>query len=585
MGFLDKLFGRKKREKEEAARLAEEQARAEAEAKARAEAEAKAKAEAEAKAKAEAEAKAKVEAEAKAKVEAEAKAKAEAEAKAKAEAEAKARAEAEAKAKAEAEAKAKAEAEAKARAEAEAKAKAEAEAKAKAEAEAKAKAEAEAKAKAEAEAKAKAEAEAKAKAEAEAKAKAEAEAKAKAEAEAKAKAEAEAKAKAEAEAKAKAEAEAKAKAEAEAKAKAEAEAKAKAEAEAKAKAEAEAKAKAEAEAKAKAEAEAKAKAEAEAKAKAEAEAADSPEARKKEKKSFWGRVKEGLTKTKNALFGQIDDLLKSFVKVDEELLEELEELLICADVGVNSTEQIIGELREQVKDGRLKEKEQVMSALRGILEGMIGPGEPLKLETQPSVILIIGVNGVGKTTSIGKISNQLRKQGKKVIVAAADTFRAAAIDQLAVWCERAKVELVRQNEGSDPAAVVFDACHAAKKKNADVLIIDTAGRLHNKTNLMNELAKINRIIDRELPGASRENLLVLDATTGQNAIIQAKEFKNAAALTGLILNKLDGTAKGGIVISIRQELNIPVKFIGVGEKIDDMQEFDQAEFVKALFEN
>ena len=507
----------------------------------------------------------------------------EAEAKAKAEAEAKAKAEAEAKAKAEAEAKAKAEAEAKAKAEAEAKAKAEAEAKAKAEAEAKAKAEAEAKAKAEAEAKAKAEAEAKAKAEAEAKAKAEAEAKAKAEAEAKAKAEAEAKAKAEAEAKAKAEAEAKANAEAEAKAKAEAEAKAKAEAEAKAKAEAEAKAKAEAEAKAKAEAEAKAKAEAEAEANQEEE--QSPEARKKEKKSFWGRVKEGLSKTKNALFGQIDEMLKTFVKVDEDLLEELEELLICADIGVNATEVIIDQLRDQIKDGRLKEKDQVMSALQGILEGMIGAGEPLKLDSTPSVILVIGVNGVGKTTSIGKISNQLRLQGKKVVVAAADTFRAAAIDQLAVWCERAKVELVRQNEGSDPAAVVFDACHAAKKKNADVLIIDTAGRLHNKTNLMNELAKINRIIDRELPGVSRENLLVLDATTGQNAIIQAKEFKNAAALTGLILNKLDGTAKGGIVISIRQELNIPVKFIGVGEKIDDMQEFDHEEFVKALFEN
>ena len=311
----------------------------------------------------------------------------------------------------------------------------------------------------------------------------------------------------------------------------------------------------------------------------------SPEARKKEKKSFWGRVKAGLTKTKTALFGQIDDLLKAFVKVDEDLLEELEELLICADIGVNATETIIDELREQIKDGRLKEKEQVMTALKGILEGMIGAGEPLKLDTTPSVILVIGVNGVGKTTSIGKISNQLRLQGKKVVVAAADTFRAAAIDQLAVWCERAKVELVRQNEGSDPAAVVFDACHAAKKKNADVLIIDTAGRLHNKTNLMNELAKINRIIDRELPGAARENLLVLDATTGQNAIIQAKEFKNAAALTGLILNKLDGTAKGGIVISIRQELNIPVKFIGVGEKIDDMQEFDHEEFVKALFES
>ena len=319
-------------------------------------------------------------------------------------------------------------------------------------------------------------------------------------------------------------------------------------------------------------------------AKQQAEPENTEEGRRKEKKSFWKRVKEGLAKTKNALFGQIDDMLKAFVKVDEDLLEELEEILICADVGVNAAESIIDELRARIKDGRLKEKEQVTETLRGILEGMIGEGEPLKLETKPSVILVIGVNGVGKTTSIGKISNQLRKEGKKVVVAAADTFRAAAIDQLAVWCERAKVDLIRQNEGSDPAAVVFDACHAAKNKNADVLIIDTAGRLHNKTNLMNELAKINRVIDRELPGVSRENLLVLDATTGQNAISQAKEFKNAAALTGLILNKMDGTAKGGIVISIRQELNIPVKFIGVGEKLDDMQEFDQKEFVAALFE-
>ena len=308
------------------------------------------------------------------------------------------------------------------------------------------------------------------------------------------------------------------------------------------------------------------------------------EDRKEEKRSFWSRVKSGLSKTKNALFGQIDDLLKNFVRVDEDLLEELEEILICADVGVNATEEIIEELRDRIKSGRLKEKEQVTESLREILEGMIGEGEPLKLETTPSVILVIGVNGVGKTTSIGKISNRLRKQGKRVVVAAAYTFRAAAIDQLAVWCERAKVELVRQNEGSDPAAVVFDACHAAKNKGADVLIIDTAGRLHNKTNLMNELAKINRVIDRELPGASRENLLVLDATTGQNAILQAKEFKNAAALTGLVLNKMDGTAKGGIVISIRKELNIPVKFIGVGERLDDMQEFDHHEFVGALFE-
>ena len=321
---------------------------------------------------------------------------------------------------------------------------------------------------------------------------------------------------------------------------------------------------------------------------AEAPTDDEPipeETRKKEKKSFWARVKAGLAKTKNAIFGGIDDLLKHFVRIDEDLLEELEELLIMADVGVNATEEIIEELRRRIRDGRLKEKEQITEALREILGEMIGEGEPLKLETRPSVILVIGVNGVGKTTAIGKISNQLRKEGKKVIVAAADTFRAAAIDQLAVWCERAKVPLVRQNEGSDPAAVVFDACHAAKNQNADVLMIDTAGRLHNKTKLMNELAKINRIIDRELPGVSRENLLVLDATTGQNAILQAKEFRNAAALTGLILNKMDGTAKGGIVLAIRRELGIPVKFIGVGEKIDDMQEFDQQEFIKALFES
>ena len=298
---------------------------------------------------------------------------------------------------------------------------------------------------------------------------------------------------------------------------------------------------------------------------------------------FFSKLKEGLKKTKNALFGQIDNLLKNFVKIDEDFLEELEEILICADVGINATEEIIEELRERIRDGRLKEKEEVTSALHEILEGMIGEGEPLHLDTKPSVMLVIGVNGVGKTTSIGKISNRLRKQGKKVVVAAADTFRAAAIDQLAVWCDRAKVDLVRQNEGSDPAAVVFDACHAAKNKNADVLIIDTAGRLHNKKNLMDELAKINRVISRELPDAMRENLLVLDATTGQNAIMQAKEFSHAAQITGLVLNKLDGTAKGGIVLSIRRELGLPVKFVGVGEKIDDMQEFDAEDFVKALF--
>ena len=298
---------------------------------------------------------------------------------------------------------------------------------------------------------------------------------------------------------------------------------------------------------------------------------------------FLDKLKAGLSKTKNAIFGQIDNVLKAFVKVDEELLEELEELLIMSDIGVNATEEIIDRLREQIKDGRLKEKDQVIDALKGILTDMIGEGGDLDLSTTPSIILVIGVNGAGKTTSIGKISNRLVKRGKRVVVAAADTFRAAAIDQLSVWCERSGAEIVKQNEGSDPAAVVYDAINYAKKRKADVLIIDTAGRLHNKTNLMNELAKINRVIDKECPDSARENLLVLDATTGQNAILQAKEFRQAANITGLVLNKLDGTAKGGIVISIKNELDIPVKFIGVGEKIDDMQEFDSAEFVEALF--
>ena len=299
--------------------------------------------------------------------------------------------------------------------------------------------------------------------------------------------------------------------------------------------------------------------------------------------AFLDKLKAGLSKTKKAIFGQIDNVLKAFVKVDEELLEELEELLITSDVGVNATEEIIERLREQIKDGRLKEKDQVIDALKEILADMIGNGGELELSTTPSIILVIGVNGAGKTTSIGKISNRLIKRGKRVVVAAADTFRAAAIDQLGVWCERSGAEIVKQNEGSDPAAVVYDAISYAKKRKADVLIIDTAGRLHNKTNLMNELAKINRVIDKECPDAARENLLVLDATTGQNAILQAKEFRNAANITGLVLNKLDGTAKGGIVISIKNELNIPVKFIGVGEKIDDMQEFKADEFVEALF--
>ncbi|MBQ4096571.1 MAG: signal recognition particle-docking protein FtsY [Clostridia bacterium] len=297
---------------------------------------------------------------------------------------------------------------------------------------------------------------------------------------------------------------------------------------------------------------------------------------------FFDKLKAGLTKTKNAVFGQLNEVVKSFRKVDEDLLEELEEIMICADMGMSTTEKIIDELRDRIKSENIKDADDVKAALGEILVSLVGEGEGLNLTTSPSVILVIGVNGVGKTTSIGKIANNLKKQGKHVIVAAADTFRAAAIEQLAVWCDRAGVELIRQNEGSDPASVVYDAIAAANKRKADVLIVDTAGRLHNKSNLMDELAKINRIINRELPDAARETLLVLDSTTGQNAVMQAKKFKEAAEITGLVLTKLDGTAKGGAVFSIKDEIDIPVKFIGVGEQIDDMQEFDAKMFVEAL---
>jgi len=299
---------------------------------------------------------------------------------------------------------------------------------------------------------------------------------------------------------------------------------------------------------------------------------------------FFDKLKEGLTKTKNAIIGKIDALFKKFRHVDEDLFDELEELLIGADVGVNTTEEILDELREVVIDENIKEPEEVKSKLLTILRTLIGEHEPLCLDTKPAVILVIGVNGVGKTTSIGKISRELKSQGKKVVVAAADTFRAAAAEQLTVWCERAGVDIVKQAAGADPASVVFDAINSAKSKKADVLIVDTAGRLHNKKNLMDELAKIDRVISRELPGSSRETLLVLDATTGQNAVMQAKEFKAASEITGLVLTKLDGTAKGGIVLSIKKELGIPVKFIGVGEKIDDMKTFDPDDFAAALFE-
>ena len=300
---------------------------------------------------------------------------------------------------------------------------------------------------------------------------------------------------------------------------------------------------------------------------------------------FFDKLKQGLIKTKNAIVDKIDNLFKSFVKVDEDLFEELEELLISADIGVNTSMEILDELRDTVKDKRIKDPTEVKRELFDILKRMIGEHEPLKLSTKPSVILVIGVNGVGKTTSIGKIANELKHSGKKVVVAAADTFRAAAAEQLTVWCDRAGVDIVKQAAGADPASVVFDAINAVKSRGADVLIIDTAGRLHNKKNLMDELAKIDRVIGRELPNASKETLLVLDATTGQNAVMQAKEFKEASKITGLVLTKLDGTAKGGIIISIRKELGIPVKFIGVGEKIDDMKPFDSKDFASALFEN
>jgi fused signal recognition particle receptor len=301
--------------------------------------------------------------------------------------------------------------------------------------------------------------------------------------------------------------------------------------------------------------------------------------------AFFEKLKSGLFKTKNAFLGKIDSLLKSFVKIDEDFFEELEELLICADVGVGASQEILDALRERVRDGRLDQPQEIKAALFEIIKDTIGEHEALKINTKPSVILVIGVNGVGKTTSIGKISASLKEDGKKVVVAAADTFRAAATEQLEVWCNRSGVEIIKQGAGADPAAVVFDAINAAKSRNSDVLIVDTAGRLHNKKNLMDELAKINRVIDRELPECDKEVLLVIDATTGQNAINQAKEFKEAANITGIIMTKLDGTAKGGVLISVKRELGVPVKFIGVGEKIEDMRPFDADEFTKALFED
>lgn len=299
---------------------------------------------------------------------------------------------------------------------------------------------------------------------------------------------------------------------------------------------------------------------------------------------FFEKIKQGLKKTKEGIFGKIDSFFKSFTKIDEDLFEELEELLIAADCGAPTAAEICEQLRKRVKETGTKDPAEVKNLLQDVISEMMDGGQELVINTTPSAILVIGVNGVGKTTTIGKLCASLRSQGKKVVIAAADTFRAAAIDQLAIWADRSGCDIVKHSEGADPAAVVFDAVSAAKARGADVVIIDTAGRLHNKKYLMDELAKISRVLDRELPDGDREVLLVLDATTGQNAVNQAKAFKETAGLTGIVLTKLDGTARGGVVIAIKQDLGVPVKYIGVGEQIDDLQAFDAREFARALFD-
>lgn len=299
---------------------------------------------------------------------------------------------------------------------------------------------------------------------------------------------------------------------------------------------------------------------------------------------FFSKIKEGLQKTKNGFVKQMESVFNSFTKIDEDLFEELEELLITADVGVNTTQKICDRLRAEIKAQGIKDPTLIKELLRDIICEIISGDCALKLDTKPSVLMVIGVNGVGKTTTIGKLAHNLTQSGKKVILGAADTFRAAAIDQLQIWADRSSVEVVRHNEGSDPAAVVFDAITAAKARNADVVICDTAGRLHNKKNLMDELSKIKRVIEREAADCDIEVLLVLDATTGQNGVNQAKQFALASGITGIVLTKLDGTAKGGVVLSIKDELGIPIKYIGVGEGIDDLQPFVPVEFAKALFE-
>lgn len=299
---------------------------------------------------------------------------------------------------------------------------------------------------------------------------------------------------------------------------------------------------------------------------------------------LFNKIKEGLSKTRNGVVSQIDAMLKSFSVIDEELFEELEELLVMGDVGVPTAEKICDQLRDIVKKNNVTDPAAVKYLLRDIVTKMLEGGEQLNISTYPAIILVIGVNGVGKTTTIGKMAKLLTDEGNNVLLAAADTFRAAAIEQLDIWAQRSGAQIIKQKEGSDPAAVVFDAIAAAKARDVDVIICDTAGRLHNKKHLMDELAKINRVIDRELPGCAKENLLVLDATTGQNAVNQAEQFRQATGITGIILTKLDGTAKGGVVLAIKDGLGIPVKYIGVGEQIDDLQPFNAQDFARALFD-